>query len=651
MRTSKVTNKPQGVIQLNAKSLKLLNYLQNRDEWTTSSQLSLRLNSSLRSIKNYISEIKKANSNIIISSRNGYKVNKPELQIFLKVIDSLIPQTPEERIDYIIIKLIKTIEKFTNIYDLSKEIYVSEATLKADLHKVKHKCYECDLTLNISGDNISLDGLEKNKRKIMNSIIYDKLSKNPININTIQNAFVAYDIQLIETIITNLIKEYHFFINDYSLINLVLHVTITIDRIKNNYIYDYIEENNKLLIKKHEYEIARDIARELENAFQITYNENEIYELSLLIISSATNLNYKNVNKLNLDQLVGKKCMNLVKDLIQDINSYYYIDLNEPEFLVRFALHVKNLIIRSKSNHYSKNPLTNSIKSSCPLIYDCAVNISFKIKAYTKCEINEDEIAYIALHIGAALVNQKNLHTKITCAILFPHHYDLDIKLAESLSSVFNDSLLVKYIVTKEKELQDINVDFIITTIQMVNYTTLPVVIINTFLTERDRKLITNKIEEVKKTKHKSQFLDYFHFIFNNSLFLKDKNFKNENDAIEFMCDEMQMQGYINSNFKKEVFERESMSSTAFNGIAIPHSMHMDAIKTGMFAIVNQYPMKWGDQQVNIIFLLTINKNEIKVFHDIFDSLTTILSDEVNLKKLINCNSFEEFINTLVECA
>ncbi|MFL0268768.1 BglG family transcription antiterminator [Candidatus Clostridium radicumherbarum] len=635
---------------MNAKSLKLLSYLQSQDDWITSSQLSLKLNASLRSIKNYISEIKKVNTDLIISSRNGYKVNKPELQAFLKTINSSIPQTPEERIDYIIIKLVKSIEQAIDIYDLSQEIYISEATLKVDLHKVRHKCNEFGLTLIICGNNISLEGLEKNKRRIMNSIFYAKLNKNPMDINTIQNVFVDYDIEQIEAIIVNVFKRYHYFINDYSLINLILHVTITIERIKSNYIYDHVEKNNKLIIKQHENKIAREIARELEIAYQITYNENEIYELTLLIISNATNLDYKSANKLNLNYLVGEECMELVKDLVQYINNYYYIDFNESEFLLRFALHIKNLLVRSKSNHYSKNPLTESIKSNFPLIYDCAVNISYKIKTYTNCEINEDEIAYIALHIGAAMVNQKSLQNKITCAILFPQYYDLDIKLGENISSAFHDSLLIKYIATKEKELQNVPVDFIISTIQFKSFTALPSVIINTFLTERDRKLISNKIEEVKKNKQKLQFLNYLYMFFNDSLFLKDKYFNSENEAIEFMCNEMQLKGYINSNFKQEVFERESMSSTAFNGIAIPHSMHMDAIKTGMFAIVNQHTMKWGKQQVNIIFLLTINKDEKKVFNDMFDSLTTILSEEVNLKKLIHCNSFEEFINTLVEC-
>lgn len=105
-----------------AKSLEILNYLQNKDDWTTSSQLSLKLGVSLPSIKNYISEIKKTNTNLIISSRNGYKVNKIELQHFLKNIRSEVPQEPEERIDYIIMKLVKTSEKYIHIYDCAVNI-------------------------------------------------------------------------------------------------------------------------------------------------------------------------------------------------------------------------------------------------------------------------------------------------------------------------------------------------------------------------------------------------------------------------------------------------------------------------------------------------------------------------------------------------
>lgn len=638
---------------MNSNTTKLLHYLQEQNDWTTSSKLSLELNVSKRSIKNYISEIKRTDPNLILSSRDGYKINKTKISSFKESINTEIhstPQNPQERIEYIIIKLINNTEAFTDIYELSLDMYISESTLKSDLRKVKRKCHEFNLELLMNGDNISIQGSEKNKRKIINSIIYSKLNKNLMNIDTIQNAFSDYDVKEIEKILITVFREYHYFINDYSLANLLLHITITIDRIKNNYVSEYIEKNNQIILKEHEYKIANVIAKELETAFNIHYNENEIYELAILIISNATNLDYKKVNKLNIDKLAGEECINLVHELIENINSYYHINLNDTEFFIRFALHIKNLLIRSKSNYYSKNPLKDSIKTAYPLIYDHAVNISYKIKSYTGSDITEDEIAYIALHIGSALVNEKNMHTKITCAILFPQYYDLNIQTAQKISAEFSESLIIKNIVTREQDLQNINVDFIISTINIIKFTNISSIIITPLLTEKDKHLILKEIDDIKHKKKRDQFLKYLNNIFNESLFLKNKDFKDENEAIDFMCDKMVQSGYISADFKKEVHEREKMSSTAFNRIAIPHSMHMDAIKTGMFAIINENSMTWGKQQVNIIFLLTVNKNERNVFYDVFDSLTNILSDDNNLKKILESSSFDSFINIIAEC-
>ncbi len=43
------------------------------------------------------------------------------------------------------------------------------------------------------------------------------------------------------------------------------------------------------------------------------------------------------------------------------------------------------------------------------------------------------------------------------------------------------------------------------------------------------------------------------------------------------------------------------MSSTAFNNnVAIPHSMKMDALKTGVCLIVNDKPVKWGEEKFRL---------------------------------------------------
>ena len=51
--------------------------------------------------------------------------------------------------------------------------------------------------------------------------------------------------------------------------------------------------------------------------------------MTLLIISRATTIDYKSINATNLKDFIGKDCLDLVKELILDINSFYYIDLSE----------------------------------------------------------------------------------------------------------------------------------------------------------------------------------------------------------------------------------------------------------------------------------------------------------------------------------
>ena len=70
-------------------------------------------------------------------------------------------------------------------------------------------------------------------------------------------------------------------------------------------------------VRLHEYELAQRVAEQLEEHFQIQYSDAEVYEMTLLIISRATTIDYKSINASNLEEFVGKDCLDLVKQLIQ----------------------------------------------------------------------------------------------------------------------------------------------------------------------------------------------------------------------------------------------------------------------------------------------------------------------------------------------
>ena len=198
-------------------------------------------------------------------------------------------------------------------------------------------------------------------------MLYSDSHNNFVNYEKMSESFEGIDVTFIRDVILNKFEEYHYFINDYSLENLILHSTITIDRIRNGY---SATDNTSatMILKSHEYDLARSIASKLEEHFAIRFNEVEIAEFAMLILSRASNLDYETVTADNVRQYVGEEIYSLVSDLIADFSNFFYIDLSQPEFFVRFALHIKNLLIRADSGYFSKNPLTDSIKQNCPLI-------------------------------------------------------------------------------------------------------------------------------------------------------------------------------------------------------------------------------------------------------------------------------------------
>lgn len=132
----------------------------------------------------------------------------------------------------------------------------------------------------------------------------------------------------------------------------------------------------------------------------------------------------------NIADYIGSDCTDLVHQLINTVKDFYDINLDEPEFFIRFALHTHNLLVRAQNRSFCKNPLVSEIRQSCPLIYDVSVQLSGIIREKTGITLDEDEIAYIALHLGGALETQKELANRVPAVLYCPSYYNMDSSLA-----------------------------------------------------------------------------------------------------------------------------------------------------------------------------------------------------------------------------
>lgn len=257
------------------KHLALIKILVNQEEWQTAKQLSLQLHISERSVKNYIGEINYFENNLIEGSRKGYMIQRERGKALLAHQVRSVPETPGERVNYIITELLTRDSEGgqgIDLYDISEKIFVSYETLKKDMVKVRKKLKEYGLYANVVTQKVSMEGRELDKRRLLSSILYEEFNKNILSLDVVQNAFPDYDLEELRDIILTECKKYHYFINDYAMVNLILDVVISMDRIRKNCTFrTHMAERRRYGIR--EMELSEQIADRIEQAFSIRFTE------------------------------------------------------------------------------------------------------------------------------------------------------------------------------------------------------------------------------------------------------------------------------------------------------------------------------------------------------------------------------------------
>ncbi|MCO8298704.1 PTS sugar transporter subunit IIA [Tetragenococcus halophilus] len=395
--------------------------------------------------------------------------------------------------------------------------------------------------------------------------------------------------------------------------------------------------------------VIYEIQQLVETHFHIQMNESELYYLQALLSSKTTS---------NIKEAVNETqswYLNLVNQIISNVNENYLINLDDDEFKLKFALHVQNMVIRSSNNFSFKNPLTQSIKSTSPLIYDLSVYIANLLSEKLNIQLSEDEITYIALHVGSCLeLKQKsNNYNSINVVLICPAYNNLHQVIKEKLESYFANQLSITKTITRiDSRIAEVDGDLIISTVTLPFNLNVKHILINTFMNEEDILNIQTKVNQIKHEKKQQRIKQNLISLFDKKLFLvTNKIFEDEFEVIRLITRKMISLNLVKQNFAEDVLKREKLSSTAFNNIvAVPHSINMNALQTSIAVLITKKPIHWGEaSNIKITSLIAMNYEERNIYRDIYDEYIKILSDTENVNKLARSETYEGFIDQLIE--
>lgn len=618
-------------------------YLARADDWVTAAELADALGVTTRSVRNYVLALKERAPGraLITAGPNGYRISADAWAAFRQGPAEPSSETPRERLYGIVRRLVDSPDGL-DVFELASALHVSESTIEADLSRVRLLLAEAELTLVRSGSSVTLSGSELARRRLLSRMFRDETDRGLIELEAIQREFSSHSLSEFKTALLSMLTDLGYLLNDYGIDNVLLHVAIAVDRVSKDRL---VPDDSPRAAST---ELSRRLGELIETHLGTRLGTADVDYLAYLLstrgVAASTDGPGAHPEYLDAADL------ETVRSIVLSAGKEYLVDLSDEDFITRLTLHVQNLLRRAQDHSYSRNPLARSIKTSYPMIYELAVFIASQLQRQGSIEINDDEIAYIAMHVGAHLQQQVRRDELLRCVLVCPNYYDMHLMLRDRVMVLLGDALEVVKVVTRSDVVwADLDADLVLTTIEppVPSDTVLTV---QPFFTDADADRVRSAIARIKRVRRRALIKDEVLKYFDGALFLRNVHARDEESMIRALGELMRERGVIDDSYIDGAIERERMSSTAFtDSLAVPHAMAMTATSTSIAIAVNETSMPWGENRVNVVALIAFSEAGRASFQRVFDQFVEVFSDRQDVQRIIRkSTSFPAFIDELV---
>ncbi|GGC89638.1 putative licABCH operon regulator [Thalassobacillus devorans] len=653
------------MVCLNNRLKEIIKELLANDTPVTSEYMSRFLGVTSRTVRNDISsinqELKKIGVQIGAQRGVGYFIDpKPdnEIKVLIEELFQLtsnteneLPVLPEERVLYILKSIIMA-DDFVTIEELASELFVSKSTIDNDLKQVEKLLSKFDLSLFKKPNyGIKLMGNEMNIRFCLSAYLSDYKSEQLQEIENSYDITEDIEIDLIKAVTKKHIKQLPFNIAELPLNNLIMHIAIGIKRIKKGKSIESGTIELGEIKNQKEYFVASHIVTSLEEAFFIKIPEQEIAYIAIHLLGAKRFQNGR-LSQDDLIELIGESTYQLIEEILTEIKRVYRIELAKDEELTYgLGLHLKSALNRVKYNMNLRNPMLKEIKSSYPFAFELAIVASDIIQNKIDVTINEDEIAYIAVHLAAAIERIKNMKKREVkrVAVVCSSGMGTAKLLAANIESKFPGITIVgTYPSLSLKDIKKEDVDLILSTVPVSEESSIPTLQINAMLSNRDIDKVKDYISREYLNENKSKTNEKLQNLFSEDLFFAEINKTEPVDIIKSMANTLNIKGYVNDHYLDSVLEREKVSPTSIgNLVAIPHPIETNALESCIAIGLLKKQVKWGEQPVQLVLLLALNEKDKEEFSPLFTNLWNLVQDKQLVADVCKTSTFPEFMDKI----
>lgn len=622
----------------------IISYLLQDKGFTTIKELSNFFHLSERSIQYDLEKIEyyveKQEAKVIRNKRSGVKLMSSSAfeKHFSEEQESKAILLPEERKEKILIILFESLKPVSS-NQLAQTLYVTRRTIVDDMKEVQTWLAQDLLELEyVKNKGFRITGNEQKFRESYVKTLIKHYQSHAFS-SDIQ-ILEPSEIALVHRSIDSALDKENYNIVQTAIDGLVFHIAITIHRLRNNFQITMPEKELEKLRQEGEFYIARRIQQMVEENFSLKFPKSEIGYITLHLLGAKQS---------SLDPDVSLKDNNSFSDtlkvFIKLVSGFIGIDLTADQILLRgLTVHLKPALYRMKYHMRNENPLKSEIQDHYPNIIT-AVNSNLSVLENTfRVLFNEDEVAYISLHIGSAI--ERNFEET---------RYGLRV-LIVCASGVGTSQLLISKIKNYYPELNiydsfsvyDIEEDYfavnkinlVITTIPTPNFP-VPVIKVSPFLTKDDRKKLNEHLNAEREKAIESGLSSgpALNELITPECVNWNADASGWKEAIRLSTELLNAKGMVTPNYTNAIIEQFKMNGPYMvinKGVALPHAKPTDGVKCPGFSLVKlKHPVHFGHSRYDpVSFVICLATTDTHIHLNALRQLTYILQDDIKMKQV-----------------
>lgn len=545
--------------------------------------------------------------------------------------------TSEERINHLLLVLLFS-KNHLSVDELCEHIFVGRTTLLNYIRQLKRMLKSYNLLIETKTNiGYKIIGEEINIRQCISEKLVEKNFDNYISQFSQKERKLFSEVNL-----DDLSKKVLFFfpaelykISDYNRKNFVIHLAIAIIRTKQEQVIATMPSFT--LFDPTLHQSMNDLIEWVEQNHSISFsNQDKRWLYSHFVTELRHEVN---------SEVQKNKILLLIEHLLFQMNKLFGENLIEDSVLKKdLYVHFSSYLPLQNLLKLRKNPLLQAIKQNYSYAFELTFLTISNTSIFDDYDFSEDDIAYIALHIAAA-IERKEITTSNRKKVIIV--CGQGISTSRLVEAIIKKRFLTEVQIVdtvsfaKFKSLNLNHIDFIISTI--------PIPTLHLPIVQVDFLNMNKSLEQIESFLLKSEQPKISDGLFEQNLFIRNTTKLDRDSLILKMCSLLKTESNITLDFSKNVLERERLAPTNLTSfIAMPHAIDMNIEHTKIVICTSKTTIEWqNNQTVKIIFLLAIAENDKEKLQSFFDLLSDLVEEFDLQSKLATATDFHSFINLL----